>query len=210
MKTAKWQQFFEEQKKVHGKNLFTISELANVANTTTEVLNVELSRLRRRGIVERYARGTYGPMHGVSPEDLVRYLDAKAYITGFFVLHRHQLVTQVPSKITCFTNRRHDRSRERTTPVGRYEFVCVNESVYAPPNDDVMTEPEQALFDFVYLMRRRGVDPQTVVTLRNLQKLRQSLLLHTAPRYPGTVRNQVSHILQDDPQQKDTRDRKGL
>lgn len=197
MKTTKWQKFFEEQKEVYGKKLFTISELANVANTTNGALNVELSRLRRRNIIERYARGTYGLKHGVSPEDLVHYLDAKAYITGFFVLHRHQLITQIPSKIICFTNRRHGSLRERTTPIGRYEFVCVNKSVYAPPNDGTMTEPEQALFDFVYLMRHKGVNPQTVVTFRNLQKLRESLLLQTAPRYPGTVRIWVSRILQE-------------
>lgn len=197
MKTTKWQQFFEEQKKVYGKYLFTLSELANVANTTNEALNVELSRLRQRNIIERYARGTYGLTHGVSAEDLVHYLDAKAYITGFFVLHRHQMITQIPSKITCFTNRRHGSSRERTTPIGRYEFVCVNKSVYVPPNNGTMTEPEQALFDFVYLMRYRGVNLQTVVTFRNLQKLRESLLLQVALRYPGTVRIQVSRLLQE-------------
>ncbi len=202
MKTTMWQNFFEEQKGGYFKHLFTISELANVANTTTEALNVELSRLKRRGLIARYARGIYGLKHGVAPEDLVHYLDAKAYITGFFVLHRYQMITQVPSNITCFTTRRHDRWRVRTTPIGRYEFVCVNKSVYAPPNNSVMTEPEQALFDFVHLMRQRGVNPQTVVTFHNLHKLRESLLLQAAPRYPGTVRIQVSRILQEELQQK--------
>ena len=196
MKTSRWQHFFKEQKEVYGKNLFTISELTNVANTTNESLNVELSRLRRRNIIERYARGTYGLKHGVPPEDLVHYIDAKAYITGFYVLHRNHMITQVPSKITCFTNRRHGSLRERTTPAGRYEFVCVNKSVYAPPIDGTMAEPEQALFDFVYLMRHKGVNSQSVVTFRNLHKLRESVLLKFAPGYPGTVKNQVSRILQ--------------
>jgi len=195
MKTTIWQNFFEEQKEVYSKHLFTLSELANVANTTFESLNVNLSRLKQRGLIERYARGTYGLKQGVAPEDLVHYLDATAYITGFFVLHRYQMITQVPSNITCFTTQRHGRWRIRTTPIGRYEFVCVNKSVYAHPNDSVMTEPEQALFDFVYLMRKRGVNPQTIVTFRNLHKLRESLLLQIAPGYPGTVRNHVSRIL---------------
>lgn len=196
MKAIKWQQFFEEQRNAHGKNLFTTSELSNVAGATPEVLNVELSRLRKQGIVQRYASGVYGSEHGVSPEDLVQYLDAKAYITGFFALHSHQLVTQVPAIITCFTNRRHDRSRERSTPVGKYEFVCVSKSVYAPPHEGIMAAPEQALFDFVYLMRLRGVEPQAVVTFRNLRNLNESMLLQTASKYPGTVKKQVSDILQ--------------
>jgi hypothetical protein len=194
MKTIEWQQFFQEQKEVHRKNLFTVGELVNVAGTTPGALNVELSRLRHRGIIARYTRGVYGPTHGVSPEALVRYLDGKAYITGLFALHRHHHVTQEPSRITCFTNRRHDRCRERTTPAGRYEFVCVSKSVYAPPRD-VMTAPEQALFDFVYLMRRRGAAPRSVVTFRDLRKLDRSLLSRMALRYPRTVRKQVSDIL---------------
>jgi len=199
MKTMKWLKFFEEQKQAYGKNLFTISELANVASTTPEALNVELSRLRHRGIIVRYARGVYGPKHGVSPENLLWYLDAKAYITGLFAMHRHQLITQVPSTITCFTNRRHGRSREQVTPNGRYEFVCVSTSVYEPPQSGFITEPEQALFDFVYLMRLKGANPQTIVTFRNLDKLEHSTLVRTAPRYPGTVRRQVSDILEGIP-----------
>ncbi len=196
MKTTKWQKFFEEQKEVYNKKLFTINELVNVSSTTAEALNVELYRLAQRNIIDRYARGVYGLKNEVEPENLVRYIDEKAYITGFFVLHRHQMITQVPSKIICFTNRRHNRSRERLTPIGRYEFVCVNELVYAPPRGGIMTEPEQALFDFVYLMRHKGVNPESIVTFRNLDRLNESLLLEIVPRYPGTVRAQVNRILQ--------------
>lgn len=197
MKTTKWQKFFEEQKEVHNKKLFTINELVNVSGTTSEALNVELYRLMQRNIVDRYARGVYGLKNEVEQENLVRYLDEKAYITGFFVLERHGMITQIPSKITCFTNRRHDRSRERITPIGRYEFVCVNETIYVPPKEGIMTEPEQALFDFVYLMRHNGVNAQSIVTFRNLHRLNESLLLEIVHRYPGTVRAQVSRILQE-------------
>jgi hypothetical protein len=55
--------------------------------------------------------------------------------------------------------------------------------------------PEQALFDFIYLMRRRGAAGQSVVTFRNLHKLDRPLLSRTALRYPRTVRKQVSDIL---------------
>ncbi|MEN8264877.1 MAG: hypothetical protein ABFR82_15600, partial [Nitrospirota bacterium] len=60
MKTTKWQKFFEEQREVYNKKLFTINELVNVSSTTAEALNVELYRLVQRNIIDRYARGVYG------------------------------------------------------------------------------------------------------------------------------------------------------
>ena len=48
MKTLQWQNFLEEQSSVYGKKLFTVTELANVANTSPQSLNVELSRLKKR------------------------------------------------------------------------------------------------------------------------------------------------------------------
>ena len=195
MKTREWRQYLEAQNRLHGKNLFTVTELANVAGTSLNVLNVELSRLRKYGLIERYAQGKYGLPSSVTAEILLPTIDSHAYITGTYALHYHQLITQVSTRITCFTNRRHNRSRERLTPVGRYTFICVSASVYSPPKSGVMATPEQALYDFIYLMRRRGVKPETLVTFRNLHKIRNTYLSRIVSRYPDTVRKHLQEIL---------------
>ena len=89
--------------------------------------------------------------------------------------------------ITCFTSRRHNRSRVRTTPVGRFEFVCVSRSVYAPPIRGVVAGPEQALCDFVHVMRHRGIDPGSQYTFRNLAGLGRRVLTRLLRRYPASV-----------------------
>ena len=94
MKALDWQHFFAQQRAAHGKVVFSVAELANAAQTTLHALNTELGRLLRRGLIARYAHGQYGPVQGVPPEDLVPQIDPGAYITGFFVLFRHHLVTQ--------------------------------------------------------------------------------------------------------------------
>jgi hypothetical protein len=134
----------------------------------------------------------------VSPEVLLPYLDRSAYITGFTALHFNGLVTQVPSVISCFTNRRHDRLRKRLTPVGEYVFSCVNERIYSFPDTGIMAPPEQALFDYVYLLRRESLHAENLVTFRNLDRLNSESLIKLAPRYPGTVRKQVSEIIKPD------------
>jgi hypothetical protein len=195
MKAREWQRYFETERKAHGKTVFTVTELANVSGNNPHVLNVELDRLCKQGIIVRYARGRYGLPDAVTPEMLLPSLDADAYITGGFALHRHNLITQMPVEITCFTNRRHNRSRVRMTPVGRFTFVCVQPPVYAPPAEGVVANPEQALCDHVFLMRRRGVAPSSQVTFRGLHGLDAKSLQEQAARYPKSAQRAVAKIL---------------
>jgi hypothetical protein len=126
---------------------------------------------------------------------LLPNLDSHAYLTGAFALHRHNLITQMPVEITCFTNRRHNRSRVRTTPVGRFTFVCVQPPVNAPPKEGVVAGPEQAVCDYIFLMRRRGVAPSSQVTFRGLQGLDAKVVQELAARYPKSVRQALTEIL---------------
>jgi len=194
MKAREWQRMFENQRRVHRKTVFTFTELANVSGSAPQVLNVELDRLRKQGIVARYSRGLYGLPGAVTPEELLEHLDSRAYITGAYALYRHNLITQIPVEITCFTDRRHNRSRIRTTPVGRFAFVCVRTRVYLPPSPDQLAGPEQALCDTVLLLRRSGVAPKNLLTFRELHRLDEAVLKDTASRYPATVRRALVGI----------------
>lgn len=195
MKGRDWQQFMEAQRREHGKVLFSVTELANVAGVSRGALNVEMARLRRQGLVVRYAQGRYGLPGAVTPETLLPAIDAHAYLTGSYALHAHGIVTQTPTRLTCFTDRYSPRARERTTPVGRLVFVCVRSRVYAPPAGAVMAPPLQALCDFVYLMRRQGIAPESIATFRKLAVLAASDLSPTLARYPNTVQRQVRALL---------------
>jgi len=198
MRTIEWQRNLEEQL-THGKRLFRVAELANIANVSHHALNVELERLVKRQVLERYARGVYGLPKKVTPNDLVRSLDAHAYITSFSALFQQGIATQVPTVYTCFTDRRHNRSREKKTPVGRFVFTTVKKPIYAPPRDTVIVPAQQALFDYVYMLRRQGVNPRNVVTLRNLQSLRQHLSDDLTRRYPQKVLEDVLALLDNSP-----------
>lgn len=195
MKTLDWIRFLEAQRNRHGKVLCRVSELVNVAGRSPHVLNVELARLARKGVLVRYAAGVYGLPGVVSPEQLVPVLDNGAYVTGLHALHRHNLVTQVPTEVVCFTNRRHNRSRQRQTPLGRFVFVCVRSPIYAPPGKGAPTPPEQALYDFVWIAKRRGLDPASLVTFRALDRLNPRRLSHLMLRYPASVRLAVRRLV---------------
>jgi hypothetical protein len=195
MRTRQWQSLLTEQARI-GKVLFTLTELANIAGVTRRVVNVEMTRLVKYGVVTRYAKGLYGlPGNTVLPEQLLPCMDAHAYVTGAYVLMQHGFVTQVSTVITCFTSRRH-YSRNTQTSIGRFEFVCVKPPIYRREVQTV-AGAEQALCDFVYIMLRRRVNPASVLTFRRLTYLKRSLLTRTAKRYPNTVRRYVAALMKD-------------
>ena len=196
MKANVWRKFLEERRDQHKKVLFTVTELANVAGVSRATLNVELARLREQAILVKYAHGLYGLPGAVTAEILVPAIDSHAYVTGHYALHVHNLVTQVPTTVTCFTDRRSPRARERCTPVGRLVFVCVHSGVYAPIPGGPVAPPVQALCDYVYLSRRQGVRPEALVTFRQLQHIRTPDFLDILARYPMTVQKHVERLIE--------------
>lgn len=159
-------------------------------------LKVALSRLVMRGVITQYSKGRYGLPKAVGVDDLVPSLDAAAYITGMYALFRHNMITQVPTEVACFTNRRHNRSRVRMSPMGRVVFVCVSGSVYSRPEENPFVGPEQAFCDYVFLCRKRGVSPENIVTFRNLGRLDPSALKGRLENYPHTVQRKVKALVE--------------
>ena len=194
MRALQWSQYFEQAWSRDGKTVFTVTELANISGAAPRSLSVQLGRLVSQGVIMRYASGKYGLPGRVSPEDLVGFLDSGAYITGLYALSHHNLVTQQASRITCFTNRRHNRSRIRRTPIGTFEFVCVSGGVYSPPDEGSIVCAEQAFCDWLYLCLRNGVAPESQVTFSGLSRLSAELLDELSTRYPRTVAGEIGRI----------------
>ncbi|MEI7437860.1 MAG: hypothetical protein WCL16_13730 [bacterium] len=195
MKALEWMRFLEAQHRQYGKSLFRVAELANVAGRDTHALNIELARLVKKGVIARYTTGVYGLPDRADVEQLVPILDDGAYLTGAYALYRHNLVTQPQSEMACFTNRRHNRSRERATPFGRLVFVRIASKVYRKPTAGVLASPEQAFIDFIHLAQKRGVDPSSIVTFQRLARLSQRRLSLILKRYPPSVGKRVHQIL---------------
>jgi hypothetical protein len=194
MKTREWQSLFSAQAGL-GKTLFTLTELANASGAPRRIVNVEMARLVKYGVVVRHAKGLYGLAGTNVPlETLLRGLDPHAYVTGAYALMRRGLVTQAPTVITAFTTRRHSRT-DVQTPDGRIEFVCVTPPMYRR-EVIFIAGPELALCDYVYIARRRGMNPAALVTLRHLWDLKKPLLMRILKRYPDTVRQQVAALVE--------------
>lgn len=195
MRSVQWLRTLQAQRDLHGKTVFSVPELCNLSGSSPGSINVELSRLLKAGVIERCAPGQYALPGASTPEALLPQLDTGAYITGLYALFRHNLVTQVPSEITCFTNRRHNRSSVRKTPHGIFRFVSVSPRFYMPPDEGVLAGPEQALCDWYLTLRRAGLTPTSQATLRLPGKIDPAKLANVLPRYPNTVRQMLRNLL---------------
>jgi hypothetical protein len=195
MRASEWQQSLQQYRERHGKVVFTPTELANISGHSMPVLKNTLRRLCSRGILQQYVPGKYGLPGAVTIEGLVSSVDIGAYITGQYALHKHALIKQVPRRIDVFTNRRHNRSRIRKTDFGSLVFVCVKRPVYSRPKASAMAGPEQSLCDFVYLLRRRGLSADSLVSFRELRRLDITKLEGCLTRYPKTVERELHRLL---------------
>ncbi|HWX21192.1 MAG TPA: hypothetical protein VN578_14930 [Candidatus Binatia bacterium] len=196
MRTLAWQQFFTEQREQHGKVIFSVAELANVSQTSLHNVNTELGRLVQRGLITRYAHGRYGLPKGVETETIIASIDSSAYITGHYALFLNQVVTQVPTEIACFTSRRHNRQKNCVAPAGKVQFVCVPSCIYNKPPGATSASAEQAFCDFCWLALRKGIEPQSLVTFKNLHNLNFKNLCLCMKNYPEEVRQAVTRIIQ--------------
>ena len=195
MKANAWRKFLEEQRDRHGKVLFTVTELANVAGTSRAALNVELTRLRRPGDHRRsMPHGLYGLPGAVSPQVLVPAIDSHAYITGHYALYRtppgdpdarHHHLLHGPA----------ESPGAGASHAGRAPGLCVRaERVYFPVSEGAIAPPAQALCDYVYLSRRQGTAPESLVTFRNLARVRDADFPRILARYPISVQEHVERL----------------
>lgn len=193
MKALEWVRFFTSQREQHGKSVFTVTELANVADASTTVINVELGRLVKQGVIRRWVPGRYGLPNGVTAAELATAIDPDAYVTGAYALAHHGFITQLPLEIECFTRRRHNRSRRRQTSLGTLVFVCVSPRIHDRPQSGGMAAAPQALCDLVTTLRRRGLDPRSLYTFRNLDRL--AIAPAILARYPMTAQRAIHSLL---------------
>jgi len=197
MKALHWERTLRGLREKNGREFFRPTELANIAQTPAGFIAVEIARLAAAGVLVRYAHGVYGLPGARDIRQLVGAIDPGAYITGAAALHFHGLVSQEISNRSCFTNRRHNRSRVRVTPLGTFTFICVAPPVYSPPGESGYASPAQALCDFVYIMRRHGALPESVATMKIPGSVSEDDIRSVSLRYPRTVAAHVESILAD-------------
>jgi len=158
-----------------------------------------LARLAERGLLSRVTDGVYANklVRDIGATDFIRVLRPSSYVSLESALNHWGVSTQSPVALTCVTTGapKEFRTSEfsitfRTISRRLYWGFLEKQTRYAKYS---IAEPEKALLDWVYLSLKTGANP----TLDEIDSkvLDKQKLVKYADKYPGTVRNVLTHSL---------------
>lgn len=176
------------------KPYLTIADLEKILGLKRASLYVTLHRLVRYGVLERLRRGVY--QLALRPGDAPRManlLYMPSYLSFESALARYGILSQIPYTVTFATTRRSKRMTLGTTVVEFHQLRGDLFFGYTLEQGLYLAEPEKALLDELYLIKRGRADLE-LSDLR-LAELSTERLLTYAARFPPYVQETVRWLM---------------
>ena len=146
--------------KAIGLPVIRSADVATALNVGKSHAAVMLARLSRHGHVVRLKRGLWVLPGAVDSLALAPYLTAPfpAYVSAHSALYYHGMISQVPEMIYCVSPARTHTYR---TPLGTYSIHHLSSAFFLDydtvgEGNILMSTPEKALVDFLYLRPARS------------------------------------------------------
>ncbi len=177
-----------------GKEFFTLPDLEKVTGLERGSLYVALSRLTRRGIIRRAARGIY-VLPDVMPlaEKVASQLYFPCYLSFESALSRWGILNLVPYTLSFATPRKTRRLNLLEQVV---EYRKIREDLFFGfelAEGYYLARSEKALLDSLYLASSgKGSLPTDEL---DLSRLDQGVLREYAERYPPAVMKRLQSLL---------------
>ena len=160
--------------------LFGAADLAPVGEKKS-YLNIILSRFAKRGAMVRLRKNLYVSKSYIDNtdrkgafSDYVEFIANKLYSPSYlsldYVLHEHNMLTELPRNITSVALRKTDRF---TNDLGNFIYHKIKEELFLGFNVEkkgkfsiLKATKAKALFDFLYFRKRLLLDKEAVEELR--------------------------------------------
>ncbi len=200
MKTAEWLAFFRQHR---AKKLFSLEDLLQMTAVRPKTLLVELSRLVRKGIVERPARGWYAnPLNPPSLDEIAMALRFPSYISLEHALSRHNVLSQTAFAVTLVTTRPPHTYLCRGQRLEYHEISRHLFWGYRSEGGVNLALPEKALLDLIHIrhVARRELTAERLASLLDdmyLEELDEGRLLAFAARFSRPVQAIVARLVGD-------------
>jgi len=192
-----WSQVLRDEARI--TDVLLTEELATKLNLSTGSVSKALSRLEKRGLINRVADGVYlnKLVRDHSATDFISVLKADSYVSLESALSHWGLSTQSPVTLTCVTT---GKPKEYRTPEFAITFRTISKRLFwgfvekqTRYSKYRIAEPEKALLDWIYLCLQTGVTPS--LDEIDFNPVDKQKLIKYADKYPGTVRNALMHSL---------------
>jgi predicted transcriptional regulator of viral defense system len=192
-----WSQVLRDEARI--TDVLLTDELTTKLNLPTGSVSKALSRLEKRGLINRVAEGVYlnKLVRDHSATDFISVLKPDSYVSLESALNHWGLSTQSPTALTCVTT---GKPKEYRTPNFAITFRTISKRLFWGFVENQtryskyrLAEPEKALLDWIYLSLQAGLTPS--LDEIDFKPVNKQKLIKYADKYPGTVRNVLTHSL---------------
>ncbi|MBI3577438.1 hypothetical protein HY086_05370 [Candidatus Gottesmanbacteria bacterium] len=138
-------------------DIFTILDVGkNFPDQSGATVRMQLSRLKKRGLIKVIKRGLYCfPGAHIDELSLARYLYQPSYISLETALNYHGVIPDVPLAVTCVTT---VTTKKITTESGIFYYHKIPSKLFWGFSLEpfFLAFPEKALLDYTYLMGKKA------------------------------------------------------
>ncbi|ACX53254.1 hypothetical protein Adeg_2178 (plasmid) [Ammonifex degensii KC4] len=199
MRMTEWYRLFQENS---FKKVFTFDDLHVLTGLPTRELKVELSRLVKRGLAERLAKGVYAnPFNYPSPAEIAMVLRPPCYISMEHCLSEEGILSQHSFTVTCVTLGTPGTVRTSRTI---FEYHRIARRLFWGWREDGQgvrwAWPEKALLDLIYIrhLRTRELSRERLLSLLDdmyLGELNGERLVEFLSRFGSPHAEKIADIL---------------
>jgi predicted transcriptional regulator of viral defense system len=192
-----WSQVLRDEARI--TDVLLTNELATKLSLPPGSVSKALSRLEKRGLINRVAEGVYlnKLVRDHSATDFISVLKPDSYVSLESALNHWGLSTQSPVALTCVTT---GKPRVYSTPSFAMTFRSISKRLFWGFVENQtryskyrIAEPEKALLDWIYLSLQAGLTPS--LDEIDFKPVDKQKLIKYADKYPSTVRNVLTHSL---------------
>lgn len=135
------------------KVVFTLSDLEKALPIQPKSLRTGVSRLKRKGVLQRVGQGLYG-VYGktVIPEQVAGQLYYPSYLSLKTVLSKVGVINQIPQQVYCVTPNKSYRTKISGTPIVYRQIRKDLFFGYYLDKGVPVAYPEKALLDLLYFI----------------------------------------------------------
>lgn len=182
---------------------FTTRDYSQAANMTLEASSRKLNNMENTRGLAKVTRGIWAQIHHpfFSPYGAVPFIlgNEQGYVSFLTALHRHGLISQIPSTIQVATT---GRGRVVRSPIGTFELFHLQPrfhhqgiELFGGKTPYSIATPEKALIDTLYLSKRKGRRFARLPEI-DTSLLRKGKLRKLVSEAPSAVQNLLAPALQ--------------
>lgn len=188
MKILEWINFFNSMK-LKSKKAYTLTEIANIDNTSIKSAKTILQRLKKNKILLNIYKNIWA-VPDADINDIAPFLDPDCYCSMETALYNYNIIKQSTQTFHFISNK---FSKKKKTAAGIIHFHKIKNNLYFGFKNH-FAEPEKALLDYIYFCIKDGRKPFVDYDILDISAVNNKKLQKYSEPFPKTTRAYLNKL----------------